>query len=518
MAVCVAGKIDSNSTGFSFAEEACLKSLPGENGFAGTPTWFGLEPNTYPDFGPKTTTQARKPITNNRQNLKGNLTSVAVGAGYNTDLTSHNTTRLMQGFMFGDARQKVNTAPYSGNAIAITAVDGAAHTFAAAAGLTFIAGALVLVSGFPAAANNGLKELSAATGTLLTTTGLVTDAAPPASAKIETVGFQFVAGDCDIVVSGNIVSMTSTTQDFTAIGALIPGEWIFIGGDAAGSAFINNAPGFARILSIAAHTIVFDDVTWSNPVTENETTQAIQIFFGTVIRTENNPALIKRRSYQLERTLGLDANGTQSEYEIGSVPNDFTLNIKSEAIITADFSFIGLDSQYRNGTTGVKPGTRVAAIGEQAFNSSSDVYRLKMNILDATTSIPTALFGFITDSTLTIKNNVTGVPAIGVTGSFDTTAGNIDIGGTFTAYFSTVAAVQAIRNNSDVGVNIILTQQNGGIIYDVPLLGLGGGPIKVEKDKAITVPLTIDGAKSALYGHSLLMNHFPYLPNVGMSS
>ena len=57
---CDSHKVDTNITSLSFAEEECLKELPGSGG--ANAIWYGLEPNSYSDFGGDLTTVARSPI------------------------------------------------------------------------------------------------------------------------------------------------------------------------------------------------------------------------------------------------------------------------------------------------------------------------------------------------------------------------------------------------------------------------------------------------------------------------
>ena len=100
-------------------------------------------------------------------------------------------------------------------------------------------------------------------------------------------------------------------------------------------------------------------------------------------------------------------------------------------------------------------------------------------------------------------------------GAFDTTAGNFEVGGSITAYFTTVAAVKAVRANADVGLSVISAAKNAGFIFDIPLLGLGGGRLNVEKDAPITVPLEPAGAENE-NGYTMLYEVFSYLPTVAM--
>lgn len=511
MAECAINKIDSNVTGLAFAEEECLKQLPAN------PVWYGLEPNSYSDFGGELSTVARAPIDPSRQNKKGTITDLDASGGFNTDFTKSNLTRLLQGFFFADAREPSTTQPLNAAAIAITAVDAATKTYTlASGGAQFVAGQLIFASGFANAGNNGLKTVASSTGTTVVVSETLTDeAAPTASAKFERVGGQLAAGDVNLAVVDGIPSLVSTTTDFSTFPGLFAGKWIFLGGDATVNRFANNV-GYARIKSIAQRAIVFDETTWT-PVTESGAAKSVRFFAGVAIKNEKDPALIKRRSYNIERQLGQGLNGTQAEYLEGAVANEFTLNVPQADKLNADLTFIACDNTHRSGDADdeIKDGARVPAPGEDAYNTSSDIYRIKMSVIDPAASNPAALFGYVSEANVSINNNVTPNKAVGILGAFDTTAGNFEVAGSITAYFTTVAAVKAVRANADVGLSIIGASKNSGFIFDIPLLGLGGGRLNVEKDAPITVPLEPAGAENP-NGYTMLYEAFSYLPNLAM--
>lgn len=505
----MANKIDSNVTGLRFAEESSLRTLPG------SPVWYPLEPNSYADFGGQISTVARNPINPSRQRKKGVTTDLDASGGFNQDLTFDNTTRLLQGFFFADIREKKTTAPMNGTATPITGVTSASKTFAAASGLTgFLANQLVMAKGFSVAANNGLKTVSAAsTATaVVTVEALVDEAVPPATAKLTSVGYQFASATADIVMNGSLVRLNraSGTVDLTTLG-LIAGEWVYVGGDSVASQFTNNK-GFARINVIAATYIEFDKVSWT-PVAEVGASKTIQLFFGSVLRNEADPTLIKRRTFQLERTLGSDANGVMSEYLVGAVPNELTLNIAQADKVTMDLTFVAVDNEQRTGTLGVKAGTRPTLAPGSAFNTSSDFSRIKLALASNTDAAPTPLFAFATEMSISINNNVSPNKALGVLGAFDTSAGTFEVAGNTTAYFADVTAVQAVRNNSDVTVDVIMLKKNLALLWDIPLLSLGDGRLAVEQDQSITLPLETNAAESK-FGHTLLFQSFSYLPDI----
>lgn len=580
MAICPPKKIDSNATGARYAKERCLGELPAN------PVWHALEPNSYSDFGGQITTVARNPINQSRQRKKGVVTDNEASGGLNQDITVSNTTDLLQGFVFADARERGTTnslvkgqAPITvddvndefefydrgaasavvsvggtgyrvgdllsyatgaskphvfyvravsgvgavtsvavddpglrgvdaGGALAVTGGSGVGATLTvtwAAQMPAFKVGDKVLVTGFAQAANNGLKTVDTyASGVIGVAENLVADVAP-ANGKIQTVGFTFAAAALEITLNGLLPRLTDAGAfvDFTTMG-FIPGEWIYLDG------FANNE-GFARISAIAADYLEFDKTDWQ-PVAEAETGITVTIYYGTIIRNEGDPALIKRQTYQIERTLGQDENGTMAEYLVGAVPNEFTLNVAQADKVTVDMTFVATDNEQRDGTQGVKAGTRPALTIEDAFNTSSDFSRIKLASVDPLDSNPKPLFAFATDLSLTINNNVTANKAIGVLGAFDTSAGTFEVGGSLTAYFASIEAVRAVRNNADITLDFIMVKNNAALLFDIPLLALGNGRLAVEQDQAVTLPLDTSAAENK-FGNTLTMQVFHYLPD-----
>jgi hypothetical protein len=191
------------------------------------------------------------------------------------------------------------------------------------------------------------------------------------------------------------------------------------------------------------------------------------------------------------------------------------LNLPQADKLNIDLSFVGMTTTYRDSVAGPKSGTRVAALGESAFNTSSDIFRIRLSTVDPANLSPVALVGYISELTLTVNNNVSPSKAIGVLGAFDATAGTFEVGGDLTAYFTQVAAINSVRNNADVTIDAIIARNNAGMVFDVPLLGLGGGKLNVEKDAPINLPLETAAAQSAA-NYTLGFTFFEYLPTVAM--
>ena len=485
----------------------------------GVTIWQEYDPNEYDDFGAEVETVAREPINKSRQKKKGVVVDVDSSGGFSIDMTQTALQSLMQGFFFADARERVTTnALNPQNSRVVTGLTATPHVVLNST-TGILVGHLLRLSGFTTLTNNGVfRVITVVSATDLLVDGpLTVDAAPAATAKVEVVGFQTNVDTSDLVLANGVLELNNFAHNLTTLGFTV-GEWVFIGGDNPIHRYTNNAPGFGRIKSIAATQLKFDEITWANPQTENASaTQAIRLYFGTVIRNEDDPALIKCRSYQLERQLGNDTAGVQSEYLIGAVANEFTLNIPTTDKITADMGFVALDTELRNGSDGLKAGTRVAAPNEDAFNTSSHVYQMRLYVHNDGTVTPGSLFGFVQEVDLTINNNVEGLKAIGVVGSFDVNVGDFEVSGELNCYFATVEAVRAVRNNADVGFNIVCVRDNAGYIFDIPLVSLGGGRTDVEKDNPIMLPLEKMAAECDA-GYTMLSTWFRYLPTVAMDT
>lgn len=499
-------KVDSNNVGAFIAEEASLKTLPT------TPVWFEMEPNSFSDFGSDVKTVAREPIKKGRQRKKGVVVDVDASGALDMDVTDTFMRRIMQGFMFAKARQKASTNPLNGTKIVLTAVASSDKSVAAASGLTiFPVGSLVLLSGFSEKSNNGLRTVATSATGKITFSESVVDETPTSSAEVELIGVQCDAGEVTVAVGATAVTLSSTVLDFTTLNLTI-GEYIFVGGDTAATFFALNAPGYARIQSIAAHALILDDTTWT-PAADTGATVTLQLFFGTAIRNEVTDALIVRKTYQLERQLGSDINGSQAEYLIGSMANEFTLNLAEASKVDANLSFVSMDSETRTSTEGVKAGDRVTAANEDAYNTSSNLFRAKLSIVNGLN--PSTLFAYGSEMKLSIKNNIKTLKALGVLGAFEASAGIFEVSATMEAYFSEVAALSAIRENSDVSLNLIAASNKKGFIFDMPLTSLGGGKLKVDKDNPIKLSLNIDAAECGS-GYTLFTVFFPYLPTAAM--
>ena len=507
-------KIDSNITGLRWAEESAIGTV------SGSAVWYPLEPNSYSDFGGQISTVARNPINPSRQMKKGVTTDLDASGGFNTDFTQTNVADLLQGFMFADYRRKQEFPLGAG--VAIT-VSSPANTYGATGiGTGFLVGDLIFVTGCSNSANNGLKRVTVSAANLLTVNETLAAETTAITAKIVKVGFQFGTAEVDTSITGAFSTITraSGTKDFTTFG-LIPGEFIFVGGDAAAEQFTNTVNnGFKRVKSVTATTIVVDKSV-SDMAAETGTAKTIRIFFGRCLKNESSTSLIKRRTYQVERTLGAPDDSApstlQSEYLVGSVANELSINVPTADKLNADLAFIAINNEQRTAATGVKSGTRPAIVESAAFNTSSDVTRIRLAQTDTADEAPDDLFAYVTDLTITVNNNASPNKAVGVLGAFDVSVGGFMVEGSMTAYFSSVNAITAVRNNVDCTLDMQFVKENAGISIDIPMISIGDARATVEQDQPITIPISVSAATGAKYDanmdHTMFFVFFDYLPN-----
>lgn len=489
-------KIDSNLTGLRYTPE--VRGTP--KILTGSDVWKELEPNSYTDFGGTTTLTPRKPIVANRQTRKGRTTDLDAKGGFEIDFTSDNMVELLVGFMFADWRSQLEVdAP-----TATSSVDKSiTKTGAFATGV--LVGSIINLSGFTNAGNNGLKTVAtlASADEITTNETLVTET-PPVGSVVKVVGVGSAAGDLDITVTAGVPVMSSTTLDFTTLG-VIPGQWMFLGGDLTADQFTNAANnGFARVGTLAAHAITFDK-TQNTMVTEANTAKTVQLFFSDLIQNEDDPDLIIQQTYQFERSL----SSAGYEYLPGSYANTLELNMKSADKITMALEFQSLTHEA------VETGARKAGTfppidtDPTAYNTATDLVQLRVS--DASQADP--LFAFVQTMSIKINNNVTPLKALGVLGAFDVNVGDFEVTGDITAYFSDIDAIAAVTNADSITINWLLALENRGWMFDIPELTFDKGTLDVTKDQAITIPVGVNAAQSDSLLTTLMINYFSYLPS-----
>ena len=490
----------SNNTGLALAREVSPSVVNGGS------VWNPQQPNSYKDFGASYKLIARSPINASRQMKKGVITDLDVSGGWQEDVTYEAMQNKIEGLMYAAFRKKAE--------LAVTSVVNSSSTFnVASGGAGFKPGDLLLASGFSVAANNGLKTVSSATATTVVTVEALTN---DTTGQIVNVGHQ--AASADLSYTAATMVLASTALDFTTLG-LIVGEYLCMCDDTTAKNLGANL-GMARIASIAAHAITFDKVFPANPtlaITDAAGTgKTARMYYGRVIKNET-AAYIQHYTFQAERTLGMDdstAVNPQVEYLTGCIINEGLFTFNSTDKVTSEYTLLGAKYETYPSSTGQKAGTRPSGFETSAFNTSTDVRFMSLELVGQ----QTPLYAYLMDLSITVKNNAKTNKAVGVLGAIDITEGEFAVSAAATAYFSNIGAASAIKNNSNVTLAAMLARDNHGIVFDVPLVTLGDGRPKITANEAIQLPLDIDAATAVALNpatdYTLMIMFFDYLPNL----
>jgi len=534
-------KIDSNVAGLRYALEDSPKTISGNE------IWYGLEANSFADYGATYAKVARRPFRDDRQQRKGATAGLDAVANFNVDLVQEGLQDILQGFFYAAFRPKTEVENAAGTEI--TGVTGATDTIAGPnLNTLFPVGTLVKLSGFGVSQNNVHTTVVTAVsaGEITVAADLADEASPTQSAdgvrgaRIVEVGFQFTADDLDVTTTGDFATLTTSTKDLTQLG-IIPGEFIFVGGDTAGAAgnqFSNAANnGWKRVRSVAANAMVIDKSDAAMITEASAGSRTLRIYYGRVLKNESDSSLISRRTYHIERSLGAPDTGAPSElqgdYVTGATPNTFSMNHATEDKITADLGFVGMGYTTLAAAAAPNLYSAVAAAGsggappiveEDPYNTASNYSRINLSVVSSSSEAPTPLFVNVETMTLAINNNVNANKALGILGSAGNSIGLFQVTASMSVYFEEVAAIAAIEQNSDCTLDYVLvkgeTGAKHGQAWDLPLISLGDGAPELALDTLIKLPLSSEAASGAKiqsgYNHTAMVCFFDALPEAAV--
>lgn len=424
---------------------------------------------------------------------------------------------------------------FSGNAVDAETVTIGSTVYTFQDTLTNVAGH-VKIGANAAASIVNLKNAINRNG--LGTPGTDFATATVAHPSVTVTAFDATTLTATSIKSGTLYNTTATTETLTNgawAGATLTGGtgrsfldyglsiglWVCLGDDTSGQKFVTAANnGLKRIRLIEDSAITFDKSTLEM-VNETGTGLTVRVIWAKSIRDEAAELQV-RRSFQFERSLGAPDTAQptqiQAEYLTGSIGNEFELEVKQGDKLTASLSFMSRDSETRTAAEGRKDGTRPVLQEADAFNATSHVKRLSLAVIDDETASPVDLFAYITDLKLKINNNVSANKAIKVLGAFDNTAGTLEIDADCTAYFTKVEAIQTVRDNADVTLDLTFAQANAGITIDLPLISIGEAIAEVEADEPIMLPLKQAAASGSKIdpelAHTMLIQYWDYLPTL----
>lgn len=475
---------DTNSTGLSVCKDCEPTVL--------TP-WLNMQPNSIESFSPEIGVTARNPISADRNNRKGTITSLAASPSFTQDTMMDGVRYFGNAFLYTVWKGQ----PVEGKLPTATTSTG----YTVPTGPIVAAGTLVFAAGWANAANNGLKVVtSGSTATEIKVAGLVAETAT-AAAVLHIVGVRAAAGDVAVDADGNL---TATTLDFTTLGLTV-GQHVQVGGTATVNRFANAADyGIARVEAIAAGKLTLGNTNMQF-VADTGTGKQIDLYFGSFARNVGvNDADFLRTRFTMEARY--NTSPVLYEYARDCYSNTLALSFPNEDKSTMELGFVGKDIEAPVSTR--KPGASWSDMAQTtAFNTASDFARLRLVDVD-----PLGMSVFFKDTTINIDNGATPETVIGNLGAAFVNLGNFTVTLDTETIMDSGAVLAAIRANTTVSLTMGLRNDDGGFVLDLPAMTLGDGTKNLAVNEKVKI--TTSGAvfKDDRLGYSMSISLFGYLP------
>ena len=494
-------RVLSQETSLAYAIEASTGVLPG------SPVWRKLEPNNINSYGASINTVVRNPISTSRQRKKGTITDLDSAAEFDADLTISQMRDVVEGFLFARFTGPLRLT-FQDDGLAAT---GTGFTYTEQTDSALAANTLVFARGFANAANNGLHVVdSSSTDSFIDIVGSGTEAETVSAtqdASVAVCGVRGATGDLEIDGSGNLIS---TTLDLSTLDLTV-GQTIFIGGVNSANRFASSENyGYARVLEISANELRLDKKS-DTYVTDSGAGRQIDILFGQFCRnvtTEHADYI--QRSYHLEASFpNLGTGGaTEYEYAVGNFCDALAFNLTTADKATTTVSFVGTDSEAITSNRKTGADTAVQPAQTTAFNTTSDVGRLRVTELDET--------GLSTDfksMTVTVANNVSPEKVIGNLGARFMNAGNFEVDIDAQLLFVSAGIPNAIRANTTLTMDFSMENTDGAMFVDLPAVTVGGGDREYPSGESVLLNATFAGFQDTTLGFTIGVSFFPVIPD-----
>lgn len=382
----------------------------------------------------------------------------------------------------------------------ITDVNATGGVVTVTTGAAFVASQLVLANGFGSAANNGLFNCTTGSATVpaFNAQGLVSEAVPPANAKLKAVGFVGASGDITATATG----LASTALNFTTLG-LVVGEWHKIGGALAGTKFATAAnTGWARLSAIAANALTYD-ILPTGWTTDAGTGKTIQVFFGDFLK---NGTTIDSYSFERQQQ---DITTPAYEYFTGDFLNNLTLSLTGGKEIDLSLDFLGMGGSAI-ATTRFAASSDVAASTYGTMTATANVG----DLIEGSTSLMTGL-NCMSNASIKIANNVSRDPVVGPLGSAAITVGSLMVSGNIDTYLGDGTILAKGPNDTLSAFSVLTANASGnkeGYRWDIPAIRLTPDSDIPGQNQGRKVSGPFEAEPHATLGYTISLCRFWYLP------
>lgn len=479
-----ASAADTNATSLALCKECEPGALT---------HWLNMQPNEIGSFSPEIGVTARNPISADRNNRKGTITSLAASPSFTQDTMMDGVRYFGNAFLYTVWKGQ----PVAGKLPTATTATG----YTVPTGPVAAAGTLVFAAGWANPANNGLKVVtSGSTATEIKVAGLVAETGT-AAAVLHIVGVRAAADDVAVDADGNL---TATALNFTTLGLTV-GQHVQVGGIATANRFANAADyGIARVEAIAVGKLTLGNTNMQF-VADTGTGKQIDLYFGSFARNVGvNDADFLRTRFTMEARY--NTSPVLYEYARDCYSNTLALSFPNEDKSTMELGFVGKDIEPPVSTR--KLGASWTDMAQStAFNTASDFARLRLVDVD-----PLGMSVFFKDTTINIDNGATPETVIGNLGAAFVNLGNFTVTLDTETVMVDGAVLAAIRANTTVSLTMGLRNDDGGFVLDLPAMTLGDGAKNLEVNSKVKI--TTSGAvfRDDRLGYSMSISLFGYLP------
>tara|TARA_R110000744_G_scaffold380215_1_gene500239 strand:- start:36079 stop:37599 length:1521 start_codon:yes stop_codon:yes gene_type:complete len=500
----------TNNLAMAVAIETSIGVLPA------TPLWVKLEPNSIGAYGATITTVPRNPISNTRQQRKGSVTDLDSSVEWEGDMTKDHVLGFAEGFIFGQRQnstvmERVQAGSDYEDLAAVNATNAYSHTALSAA---LVVDTLVFVRGMTTAANNGLKEVAAASTTILT---IVEGAAPTDETPANSTGARMdVCGHrlADATWDDTAKAVGSSAKDLTTFGLSV-GQSLRVGSDANA---LTGGQLVGRIISITAALITLDKVQNLGVSTlnggGNVTADACDLLYGQFVK---NVAVSS--SDFLQRSFGFElayddlqnpaGTGDEYEYALGNLCNELTINMPGQDKATLSFGFIGTTTEDITETRKTNSAEAVEPLQTAAFNTAASFARLNM-----TDTSEVSLGACFKSLTIVLGNEVSPEKCLGTLGAFAMNTGNFKVSLDAELLFTDSDLAQAVKDNQTITMDFLLENDDGAVALDIPSMTLGGGTKNYPVNESIKISVTGEAFGDTTLDTSIGFTEYPYFPTV----
>lgn len=379
----------------------------------------------------------------------------------------------------------------------ITGAVASTDTYSVTTGAAFVAGQLVLASGFALAANNGLFK--AQTGSNATAVvapaspGLVDEPVPPGEAALKVVGFEGTAADITATSTG----LGSTALNFTTLGLSV-GMFIKIGGTAVGNRFATAANnGYARITAIAATALTLDNLPtgWA---ADTGTGKTIRVFIPDTIMNGVTPLsmVIERGFMGQTAPTYIVTNGLQV--------NTMQIQMASKQMIKGNVAFLGMGGSVSDTSIGSSPDAETTY---PVMASNSSVSLLTEG------GAATVGENWSREFEITVNNNLRALEALDSISPVAIVAGECSVTGKISRYFGDKATLDKFYAGTATSFAAVAAKGSRAFLVHVPRATLrgGGNPSASGKNQDIMASFDFTASKDTLTGCHAMFQRFEYV-------